>query len=161
MKKSEFQTYLKENRGFLLLDGATGTNLMKAGMPVGVCPEKWILENKEVLLDLQKKYVDAGTNILYAPTFTTNRIKLAEYGLENKQQEMIRELVQLSKTAAGGKALVAGDITMTGRQLKPVGDMDLEELISVYKEQIRYMVETGVDVLVVETMMSLDRKSVV
>lgn len=155
MKKSEFQTYLKENRGFLLLDGATGTNLMKAGMPVGVCPEKWILENKEVLLDLQKKYVDAGTNILYAPTFTTNRIKLAEYGLENKQQEMIQELVQLSKTAADGKALVAGDITMTGRQLKPVGDMDLEELISVYKEQIQYMVETGVDVLVVETMMSL------
>lgn len=155
MKKSEFQTYLKENRGFLLLDGATGTNLMKAGMPVGVCPEKWILDNKEVLLDLQKKYVEAGTNILYAPTFTTNRIKLAEYGLQDKQQEMIRELVQLSKTASAGKALVAGDITMTGRQLKPVGDMDLEELIVVYKEQIQYMVETKVDVLVVETMMSL------
>ena len=155
MNKKEFVEYLEKNKGFLLLDGATGTNLMKAGMPVGVCPEKWILEHKEVLMDLQKSYVKAGTNILYAPTFTTNRIKLAEYGLQDKQQEMIEELVQLSKTAAAGNALIAGDITMTGRQLKPVGDMDLEELITVYKEQIQYMVDAGVDVLVVETMMSL------
>ncbi|MBR4086149.1 MAG: homocysteine S-methyltransferase family protein [Lachnospiraceae bacterium] len=151
----EFKSLIEKNKGFLLLDGATGTNLMKAGMPVGVCPEKWILDNKEILLELQKDYVKAGTNILYAPTFTTNRIKLAEYGLQGSQQMMIRELVNLSKEAAGDKALVAGDITMTGRQLKPIGDMDLEELINVYKEQIQYMLEAGVDILVVETMMSL------
>jgi len=151
----EFKSLIEKNKGFLLLDGATGTNLMKAGMPVGVCPEKWILDNKEILLELQKDYVKAGTNILYAPTFTTNRIKLAEYGLQGSQQMMIRELVNLSKEAAGDKALVAGDITMTGRQLKPIGDMDLEDLINVYKEQIQYMLEAGVDILVVETMMSL------
>ena len=151
----EFKSLIEKNKGFLLLDGATGTALMKAGMPVGVCPEKWILDNKEILLELQKDYVKAGTNILYAPTFTTNRIKLAEYGLQGSQQMMIRELVNLSKEAAGDKALVAGDITMTGRQLKPIGDMDLEELINVYKEQIQYMLEAGVDILVVETMMSL------
>lgn len=155
MNRLEFKDFIVKNKGFIILDGATGTNLMKAGMPVGVCPEKWILDNKKVLLELQKDYVKAGTNILYAPTFTTNRIKLAEYGLQDNQQRMIGELVQLSKTAAAGKALVAGDITMTGRQLKPVGDMDLEELISIYKEQIVYMLEAGVDVLVVETMMSL------
>lgn len=155
MNKFEFKDLIEKNKGFLLLDGATGTNLMKAGMPVGVCPEKWILDNREVLLKLQKDYVKAGTNILYAPTFTTNRIKLSEYGLQEKQQWMIQELVNISKEAAGDKALVAGDITMTGRQLKPIGDMDLEELINIYKEQILYMLEAGVDVLVVETMMSL------
>lgn len=155
MKVVDLNLLLKENNGFLLLDGATGTNLIKAGMPVGVCPEQWILENREIMLKLQKDYVEAGTNILYAPTFTANRMKLAEYGLADKQKEMITALVEISKEAAGDKALVAGDLTMTGRQLAPVGNMRLEELIEVYKEQIGYLVEAGVDLLVVETMMSL------
>lgn len=155
MKTMDFNCLLDKYNGFLLLDGATGTNLMKAGMPVGVCPEQWILENREIMLKLQKEYVEAGTNILYAPTFTANRIKLEEYGLADKQKEMIHALVGITKEAAGDKALVAGDLTMTGRQLIPVGDMPLEELIEVYKEQIGYLVESGVDLLVVETMMSL------
>lgn len=155
MTKAEFQMYLKQNQGFILLDGATGSNLMKAGMPAGVCPEKWILDHPEVFIELQKAYVEAGTQILYAPTFTANRIKLQEYGLEQEQQKLIGELVALSKEACGGKALIAGDITMTGKQLSPVGTLALEELIDVYKEQITYMLEAGVDLLVVETMMSL------
>lgn len=155
MRKNEWTQYLHENGGFLILDGATGTNLMKAGMPGGVCPEKWILEHPDVLIDLQKKYVDAGSNIIYAPTFGTNRIKLQEYGLEDKQEEMISKLVGYSKEAAAGKALVAGDITMTGRQLAPMGTLQLEELIDIYKEQILIMEKAGVDLLVVETMMSL------
>ena len=65
----------------VILDGATGTNLQKAGMPVGVCPEQWILEHPEVITELQERYVQAGADILFAPTFTANRIKLAEYGL--------------------------------------------------------------------------------
>lgn len=155
MNVKEWLDYLKSKNGFILLDGATGTNLMKAGMPVGVCPEEWILNNRDIMLQLQKEYVNAGSDIIYAPTFTANRIKLAEYGLEQKQKQMIDALVAISKEAAGEKALVAGDITMTGRQLVPIGDLQLEELIDVYKEQILYMVEAGVDVLVVETMMSL------
>ncbi len=155
MKNSEWLGYLEKKKQFIILDGATGTNLMKAGMPVGVCPEQWILENRDVLLELQKQYVEAGSDIIYAPTFTTNRIKLAGYGLQDKQQEMISKLVALSKEAASNKALVAGDITMTGQQLEPVGNLTLEELIDVYKEQIAYMVEAGVDILIVETMMSL------
>jgi 5-methyltetrahydrofolate--homocysteine methyltransferase len=111
------------------------------------------------MLNLQKAYVDAGTDILYAPTFTANRIKLAEYGLEEKMSEMIHTLVGISKEAASSasdrKVLVAGDLTMTGEQLKPMGNMELETLIDVYKEQIKHLVEAGVDLLVVETMMSL------
>lgn len=153
MTKKEFKDLVQKRLVFL--DGATGSNLMKEGLQPGVCPEKWILEHPEVLLRLQKAYVDAGSNILYAPTFGVNRIKLAEYGLENSIEEMTMKLVSLSKTAADDKAYVAGDITMTGRQLKPIGDMEFEDLISVYKEQISYLVKADVDLLVVETMMSL------
>ncbi len=153
MTKREFGEFCK-NR-YVILDGATGSNLQKKGMPPGVCPEKWILEHPEIMIELQRAYVEAGSDIIYAPTFTTNRVKLEEYGLYDKMEEMIRELVGLSKEAAGGQALVAGDITMTGRQLLPIGDMEFEELIEVYKEQIRYLAAAGVDLLVVETMMSL------
>lgn len=153
MNKAEFKELCKNK--LLFLDGATGSNLVKAGMPAGVCPELWILEHPEVMIRLQKEYVEAGTNILYAPTFTGNRIKLAEYGLEGKQEEMLRNLVALSKEAAGDKAFVAGDLTMTGKQLKPIGPLDFEDLITIYKEQIEIMVSAGVDLLVVETMMSL------
>lgn len=143
----------------LYLDGATGSNLVKAGMPSGVCPEQWILEHREVMLELQKAYVKAGTDILYSPTFTANRIKLKEYGLEEKMFDMIHQLVKISREAADStsvrKVFVAGDLTMTGEQLKPIGQMDLEELITVYKEQIVCLEQAGVDLLVVETMMSL------
>lgn len=155
MTKSEWNTYLNKYNGLLFLDGATGTNLMKAGMPSGVCPEKWILEHPQIMINLQKEYVAAGSNIIYAPTFTANRIKLAEYGLEDYQEEYINKLVMLSKQAAGENTLIAGDLTMTGQQLRPVGNLDLEELIDVYKEQITYLMNAGVDLLVVETMMSL------
>ena len=162
----------------VILDGATGTNLQEAGMPVGVCPEQWILEHPEVLIELQKAYVEAGTKILYAPTFSANRLKLAEYGLESELSEMNRKLVALSKEAAKvcasdagtcgvvdktgdcekeatGAVLVAGDLTMTGQQLYPIGDLAFEELVEIYKEQARVLEAAGVDLFVVETMMSL------
>lgn len=153
MTKREFSDLIKT--GPIILDGATGTNLMEAGMPVGVCPESWVLENPKVLLDLQRRYVEAGSNIVYAPTFTANRIKLEEYGLAERLEEMNRKLVQLSREAVGEKALVAGDMTMTGQQLYPMGELMFEELVEVYKEQARVLCEAGVDLFVVETMMSL------
>lgn len=157
MTREEFITLSKDH--ILYLDGATGSNLVKAGMPSGVCPEQWILEHQDVMLQLQKDYVQVGTNILYAPTFTANRVKLAEYHLEKNMTSMIRDLVAISKKAAestpGHPVYVAGDLTMTGEQLKPMGKMDLETLIDIYKEQILCLVDAGADLLVVETMMSL------
>lgn len=139
----------------LYLDGATVSNLLKRGMPAGVCPELWSLEHKEALLQLQREYVEAGSNVIYAPTFTANRIKLEYYGLEDRIEEINKGLVAISKEAADGKAYVAGNVSMTGAQLEPAGDCTLEELIDVYKEQISYLVEAGVDLLAIETMMSL------
>lgn len=153
MTKAEFKK-LVEN-GPVILDGATGTNLQKAGMPVGVCPEQWILENPDIMIKLQEDYVAAGTDILYAPTFTANRIKLEEYGLADRLEEMNRELIALSKKAAQGKALVAADMTMTGQQLYPIGDLMFEDLVDVYKEQAEVVADAGADLFVVETMMSL------
>ena len=157
MTREKFIDFTKDH--IIYLDGATGSNLVKAGMPSGVCPEQWILEHREVMLQLQKEYVQAGTNILYAPTFTANRVKLAEYHLEKNMSSMIHDLVAISKEAAastpGHPVYVAGDITMTGEQLRPMGKMELEDLIAIYKEQILCLVDAVADLLVVETMMSL------
>ncbi|HJC23934.1 MAG TPA: homocysteine S-methyltransferase family protein [Candidatus Eisenbergiella merdavium] len=154
MTKQEFRDYVIK-KGIVLLDGATGSCLMDKGMPGGVCPEEWIASHPEVLTGLQREYVQAGSDILYAPTFTANRIKLAEYGLENRIRELNLALVSASQKAAGADTLIAGDLTMTGEQLSPIGRMDFEELVAVYREQIGYLAEAGVDLLVVETMMSL------
>lgn len=161
MTIKEFQDLI--NSKTVLLDGATGSNLQKRGMPAGVCPEKWILEHGQVLVDLQKEYIFAGTDILYAPTFSGNRIKLEEYGLVKEIEEINRGLVKLSKKAieesnvrkTGRKVYIAGDLTMTGTQLYPIGTLQFEELVDIYKEQISYMLMEGVDLFVIETMMSL------
>ena len=156
MTREEFKQLSSQ---YLYLDGATGSNLVRAGMPSGVCPEQWILEHSNVMLALQKEYVEAGTDILYAPTFTANRIKLAEYGLEERLEQMIGDLVAISREAAASvkdrRVYVAGDITMTGEQLSPMGKMELETLIDIYKEQIKALEKAGIDLLAVETMMSL------
>lgn len=153
MTKEQFRqmTYNK----LVFLDGATGSNLQKEGMPAGVCPELWILEHPEILQRLQREYAEAGTHIVYAPTFTANRIKLKEFGLEQRIGELNHRLVELSREAVGDSAFVAGDLTMTGEQLAPAGRLDFEELISIYKEQVGYLAAAGVDLLVIETMMSL------
>lgn len=154
MTKTEFAGFIREH-GPVILDGATGTNLMEAGMPIGVCPESWVLENPQVLLDLQRRYVEAGSHIVYASTFTGNRIKLEEYGLQERLEEINTQLVALSRQAVGDQALVAGDMTMTGQQLFPMGELLFEELVEVYKEQASVLAKAGVDLFVVETMMSL------
>ena len=114
------------------------------------------------MIKLQKSYIEAGSDIIYAPTFTANRIKLEEYGLADNIAEINRELVNLSKEAVSlmqpyseRRVYIAGDLTMTGRQLYPMGTLSFEELVDIYKEQLSYMYEAGIDLVVVETMMSL------
>ncbi len=153
MTKNEFWNLCKKYP--LYLDGATGSYLIKHGMPSGVCPEKWILEHRDIAVQMQKEYIEAGSNIVYAPTFTSNRVKLQEYGLGDKIKEINEDLVAISKEAADGKGYVAGDLTMTGTQLAPIGPLQFEELVDIYKEQVSYQVNAGIDLIVIETMMSL------
>ena len=162
MTKKEFLE-LTQSR-IVILDGSTGRNLQMRGMPTGVCPEDWMLKNPQVLIGLQREFLEAGTDILFAPTFGANRIKLEEYGLEKQTAEMNQGLVGLSKqaievyrskTGDNRKIYIAADLTMTGEQVQPVGKMPFEELVDIYKEQLSYILSEGVDLIVVETMMSL------
>lgn len=154
MTREEF--WALAGQGVVLLDGATGSNLRRAGLPVGVSPEKWILEHPQVLLELQRGYVDAGSRIIYAPTFGGNRVSLANYGLEDRTAGLNAALVRLSKEAAGDRALVAGDFTTTGRALEPAGEMTYSQLYDIYREQITALAEAGADLLVAETMMGVE-----
>ena len=148
MTKQEFQQLVK--KGPVILDGATGSNLMQAGMPRGICTEKWVCENPEPLTRLQQAYKKAGSQIVYASTFSANRISLGNYGLENQVKELNTALMGISRNAVGKDVLVAGDLTTTGKQ-----EISYEELLEAYKEQILALVGAGADLLVAETMMGI------
>ena len=154
MTKQEFLARAADH--VLLLDGATGSNLRKVGMPVGISSEEWVLKNPEVLKELQRTYVEAGSEIVYAPTFGANRISLMNFGLEKQVTEMNRRLLAISKEAVGACALVAGDLTTTGKLLEPRGDLSYETLYQIYQEQIKALADAGADLLVAETMLSVD-----
>ena len=139
----------------LLLDGAMGTRLYRAGMPGGVCPEQWVLEHPKTALQIQKSYVNAGSQVIYSPTFGGNAAALERNGVFNKVEEYNRRLVQISREAADGKALVAGDVSSTGGMLYPMGDMSFEELYEIYFEQATALEKAGVDLFVIETMTNL------
>ena len=154
MTKQDFKKLCADN--LLILDGATGSALQTAGMPGGVCPEQWILEHPDALRKLQNDYMEAGSRILYAPTFGANRMKLAEHGLEGRLAEINEALVALTKETATGLAHVAGNLSMCGQMLAPYGDLEFEELVDIYAEQIGCLERSGVDLLVAETLMDLE-----
>ena len=137
----------------MLLDGATGTALFKAGMPSGVCPEEWILSNPEVIHDIQARYIEAGSDAILAPTFGANRTVLSRYGLDSSVTEMNQALASVSRKAIG-KKLLAGDLSPTGKMLAPVGDTSLEEMSAVFSEQAKAL-DSIVDFYMIETQMDL------
>ncbi len=139
----------------LILDGANGTELQKRGYDGSKCTEAWVLENPEVMKQLQKEYIEAGSDIVYAPTFGANRVKLEENGFFNMVKDFNKCLVEISKDAAAGKALVAGDIATSGKFLAPLGDISFSELYDMYHEQAEAMEEAGVDMFVIETIMTV------
>lgn len=154
MTREEFQKLAES--GVILLDGATGSNLRKAGMPVGVSTELWVLEHPEVIQKLQREYAEAGSRIIYAPTFSANRISLAMHDFQGDIRKLNMDLVNITKEAVAGKAYVAGDMTTTGKMLEPAGELSYQELMSVYQEQAEALYEAGVDLIIAETMLSVD-----
>lgn len=149
MTRAEFHTLTEQ--GVVLLDGATGSNLMKAGLPRGACTEQWILENPQVLTALQRAYAQAGSRIVYAPTFTGSEPYLRQHGLERQLEAINESLVGLTRHAVGREVLVAGDLTTIGRP-----DVSYEALLDTYTRQARALAEGGADLFVVETMMGLE-----
>ena len=144
-----------EMRFPLILDGATGTQLQKRGYQGDVSAEQWVLDHPDSIQDIQRRYVQAGSRVVYAPTFGANRQKLEERGIFNQTAEYNRRLVALSRQAVDTRAWVAGDISPTGLFLSPLGEASFEELVDIYAEQAAGLEQAGVDLFVVETMMTL------
>lgn len=138
-----------------ILDGATGTELQKRGFSGGGCAEEWVLDHPGAMLDIQRRYVAAGSQIIYTPTFGANRVKLEANGIFNSVRDYNLRLAAIAKEAADGKALVAGDIAPTGLFLAPLGTASFDELVEIYTEQAAALEEAGVDLYVIETMMTL------
>ena len=153
MNRTEFQNWTKHH--IRLMDGATGSNLMKAGMPRGVCTEQWVLKHPYAILTLQSAYKAAGSDMVYAPTFCANRIALSGYGLQDDVSRMNRELVALSKKAVGSGVLVAGDMTTTGKPADPEDSDGYQQLLDAYREQAEALISAGADLIGVETMMGV------
>ncbi len=136
----------------LILDGATGTELHKLGLPAGVCPEEWILSNPEAIKTVQTAYKNAGSDAVYAPTFGANRKKLPDH-MDVYETNM--KLLALCREAVGGTVLIGGDMSPTGELLYPMGMMTEDELVAVYEEQVQAFYDFGVDFIVIETMMDI------
>ncbi|MBE6947282.1 MAG: homocysteine S-methyltransferase family protein [Ruminococcaceae bacterium] len=138
--------------GLCYLDGATGSNLRNAGMPKECCTEQWVLENPEVLLQLQRAYAKAGSQILYAPTFQAQPIALERVGLADRTEKLNAQLVALSRQAAPN-CLIAGDLTTLAAFCESWNDNNIDLLIENYRRQIRGLIDGGADLLVAETLM--------
>jgi len=139
-------------KGCCFLDGATGSNLMKLGMPRGCCTEAWILEHPDALLQLQKAYASAGSQILYAPTFQAQPIALEQAGLKEQTEAVNARLVRLTRSVSE-HVLVAGDLTTLAAFTDSWDPGKFDLLVENYQRQIRGLLDGGADLLVAETLM--------
>lgn len=154
MTKEQLTERLQQ--GPLILDGATGSNLMLAGMPRGVSTELWVLEHRQALIDLQRAYVVAGSQVVYAPTFQANRVSMPDADIPS----LIPSLVAVSREAVGGQVLVAGDVSTTGR-MAPLGPVTYDELVECYMEAITALKRAGVDYIAAETLMTVEEATAI
>ncbi|MBN2569658.1 MAG: homocysteine S-methyltransferase family protein, partial [Deltaproteobacteria bacterium] len=142
------------NKRVVVLDGAMGTELQRRGMPSGVSPEAWCLENTRVTQDIHEAYLDAGADVIYTCTFGGNGLKLEQYGL-SEPFEINRKLAAIAKNSCQGRGLIAGDIGPTGHFIEPFGDLVFDDAVEVFKEQARGLLAGGVDLFVIETMIDI------
>ena len=150
LTREEFHNLLAN--GPLLLDGATGSNLQKMGMPKGCCTEEWVLANPESIIRLQRAYAEAGSNIVYAPTFQAQPIALERVCLQNQCEAINAQLVALSRAAAPG-CLIAGDLTTLATFCDSWDENNFDLRVETYGRQIRGLLDGGVDLLIGETLL--------
>ncbi len=148
-----FLEYIKQR--LLILDGATGTLLMQNGLKPGGCPELFAAENPDILRDVQQRYLNAGSRAIYTCTLGGNALKLKDFGLQNEAFSLNKKLAQITAQLAGDKAFVGGDMSPTGMFLRPLGELDFEEAVEVYKQQADALAQGGADFIAIETMIDL------
>ena len=149
LKTEEFQAMCSQ--GPIILDGATGSNLRKAGMPNACCTEEWVLSHPDILQQLQRDYAAAGSQIIYAPTFQAQPIPLKRFGITESAESINEKLVALSKEAAPN-CLIAGDLTTLSGFLDSWDPDNFDLLVDNYSKQIRGLISGGADLLVAETL---------
>lgn len=150
LTKEEFKNLV--SGGAVILDGATGSNLRNSGMPKGCCTEKWVLENPAVLQDLQRRYAESGSQILYAPTFQAQPLALKAAGLEKDTEKVNADLIAISRAAAPN-CLIAGDIATMAGVCDSWDEGNFDLLVENYRRQIHGLIDGGADLLVGETLM--------
>ncbi|MBE6923752.1 MAG: homocysteine S-methyltransferase family protein [Ruminococcaceae bacterium] len=150
LTKEQFQERIQD--GLRLLDGATGSNLQKLGMPRGCCTEQWILEHPEALVTLQRQYAEAGSQILYAPTFQAQPVALEKVGLADQTEKINEQLVALTRSVSEN-CLVAGNLTTLATFTDSFDEEKFDFLVENYRRQIRGLIDGGADILAAETLM--------
>ena len=150
LTKEEFHNRIQS--GVRYLDGATGSNLIKSGMPRGCCTEEWILANPEVLVALQRSYAQAGSQVIYAPTFQAQPIALERVNLHKQTEAINAQLVALTRSAAPG-CLVAGNLTTLAAYTDSWDGGKFDLLVENYRRQIRGLIDGGADLLAAETLL--------
>jgi len=155
MNSIEFLSLLNQ-KPTLVLDGATGTNLQKRGLPIGTAPETWLFDNPGGISQLYSDFVQAGSDIILTCTFGGNRTRLGHANLAERITDVNRIAVELAKQVTAGKdVLVAGSIGPTGEMIQPFGTLSEEQAFEIYAEQAKILIEAGVDLLVIETQFDL------
>ena len=150
----KFVQRLAERRP-LLLDGAMGTMLQASGLPAGVSPEEFCMERPDILQGIHKAYLDAGVDIITSCTFGGNPCKLpASLDVFTFNKRMV-ETARAAAAQAGRPVFVAGNVGPSGHFARPLGDMEPEELIKAFSEQIRGLVAGGADLIFIETQFDL------
>jgi len=145
-----------KNGRVIVADGAMGTMLQVAGLPAGMSPEAWLLENPDPVMDMHRAYIEAGAELVLTCTFGGTRTRLERPGLAKCVAEVNWQAVEIARQAAGGEAYVAGDIGPLGEFLAPLGKITYEQAVEIFAEQAAALAAAGVDVLYVETMSALD-----
>jgi len=155
MKRVEFRKAVREK--ILVFDGAMGTELQKYGMKKGACPEELNLVNKELILRVNKSYVEAGSDIIETNTFGGNRLKLKPYNLEHKVKDVNKYAVAIAKEAIGNKkVLVAGSVGPTGELFYPEGNLTIDEAYDIFYEQMKALYDGGADLFIIETITDIE-----
>lgn len=136
-----------------------GTQLQEQGLPAGHCPEEWNLSHPEAVRAIHTDYYAAGSDFVGANTFGANRLRLKIHGLETRVQEITKKGLELARTVCPPSHYVAGSVGPTGEFLHPVGTWTFDEITEVFAEQIAGLVESNVNIILVETMMALEEAS--
>ncbi|MGB2697783.1 MAG: homocysteine S-methyltransferase family protein, partial [Candidatus Zixiibacteriota bacterium] len=144
-----------KNKEILVSDGSTGTMLMELGLEPGEPPESFNLKRRDLVEKIADLYLSAGTDIIHTNTFGGSPLRLSFYSLEHKTEEINRNAVLSAKKVVKDRAYVSGSCGPSGKFLKPHGDVEPAEMYSSFERQINTLVNTGVDILCVETMTDL------